>query len=487
MEHPDHWFARTQETPPNKRSTNVFDHQIFFSETLPGRRLRGDASERAALPPEAQRRWDYFYRPDMSALDEVDADELNQIKSVTGIRGAAFRAYLLSLPVVVVAALGAGLLFDRQVGLGTLFVLFVSVTIAAAVVLLRYKLSDRQDAIVAFRRAIAAGIEEAERSRPEEHAMRAYFAEAFERNAAPIQESVDADPSALASFTGWSATSPAIRLLSETQHNRAFARAGTLFALTDVMLVYAENDRLHVNRYAFDVIEERVLPLEEWSLKRDGLEIGRRTQRKDLPPFPFADAPLPCETNPDHAPLLPNTPVHPLTVRELVIAAPSLQIGHRLADAKLFNDIETAEMGAIKALEAQATAIARLVDDPRGDAIDLDLQESMRKTRLGRLVADAQAIHEERQTKEEKSAIDALRRIVYAQGEVSPRVAAQAPAATPPVAPPPPTPAPAPAPAPEATASATPFGGSAEPSAEPAATEPKPAPTAPKKPLHDLY
>ncbi|MBX2855188.1 MAG: hypothetical protein KTR21_09380 [Rhodobacteraceae bacterium] len=355
------WFDHLRKTPPGKRSRSVFDHQIFWAESLGGLRLRSDISERANMKNEAaQKRWDFFHRPDPHEIDRVDAAELREIRRKKSARNRLLKRAggLLGLSVLICG--GLALFTNIATVAGVFAVLAAAVGLYFLTGFTRdAEIDDKLDAVQEFRQAIDGEIEDLTKTRLTVSEMRLKRDAAIARECAAAAKAAGIAPeeAQMVTMTGWAGLNDAADVFGPARRRRAFVRAGGLFAVYDLLIAAPIGDRLHVRRAVYDAITDSSDMLEEWELRLEAAQIGQAI-RRDISPTP-----PPTDPNEESSGVAkasqaasggkrPASPP-PMCLRELVVATPARSLPLRAADSALFNDLIARQNAALKALEKQ--------------------------------------------------------------------------------------------------------------------------------------
>lgn len=337
------------------RKRDLFAHEIFWAESGAPQRIRGRLRDRAALKDAAARaRWDFFHRPDLSEIDRLDAEAMAQLQRRLAARAALIRSALLWILGAALVAGGAGVGFGAQIG-AVVFAVLASVV--GFFFFARFRrdaaIDEQLDDVEAFRKAMAALAAEHAKTPPTAEAMRAARDAAITRETALAAQSAGADPGAALALIGWSALNEAGAALGPTLRRRSAARAGGLFALTDILVIAPMADRLHLRRSAYDAIADTEYLLEEWELRKETIQIGVAIRRGVAPNDPggarLADAAEDAEIDAAIA-------AGAATMREVILATPERGHSLRLADTALLSDLERATGAEIARLETALKA-----------------------------------------------------------------------------------------------------------------------------------
>lgn len=362
----DPWFEITRATPPAKRATDPFKHQIFVADSVGAARLRCDAAERARLPKEAQLRWDFFHRADPALIDALDADALAEL----GARRAAFARinFIGVIGVVLCAAMGAivGVAYAIPVGVGV----FVAATAVLGVAL--FSLLQRAkdpgatlEEVEAFRTKLLANIAKIDAARPSAADMRALH----ERLIQEMSGELSAGGEPLIVLRGWAAARPRAEepadLADFAPRWRLSARRGGVFAVNEHLILSVRAGRLSLRRVVIDLVAARALVLEARELRADAAEVWLRARQDAVGPLgPGAPDPDLYWSAGAAAPAAQPEPAPRLARREVAIVSSAGGSAVPAADAALFDALSVAD----RAEQARLRKALKALDAPAGKA-----------------------------------------------------------------------------------------------------------------------
>lgn len=414
--------AAAAATAARGRKRDLFAHEIFWAESGAPQRIRGRLRDRAALTDAAARaRWDFFHRADLSEIDRLDAEAMAQLQRRVAARAALIRRALLWILAAALAAAGAGASFGAQIGAGIFAALASGVGVFFFGRFRRDAAIDEQlDDVEAFRKAMAALAAEHAKTQLTAAAMRAARDAAIARETALAAQSAGADPGAALALIGWSALNEAGAALGPTLRRRSAARAGGLFALTDILVIAPMPDRLHLRRSAYDAVADTEYLLEEWELRKETVQIGVAIRRGVS--APEAGAGRSAEAA-EAAEIDAAIAAGAATVREVILATPEREHSLRLADAALLSDLAGAQQAEIARLDAALTrkagpaaGVAKTLAAEGAAAAakppwEVAAERAQRQARIARLKTDHEALEDAIAGADDPDLFPALRRL----------------------------------------------------------------------------
>ncbi|MEO1330043.1 MAG: hypothetical protein AAFW46_10305 [Pseudomonadota bacterium] len=283
------WFEKTRATPPTKRASEPFQHQIFVAESVGGARLICDAGERKRLgDAEAARRWDFFHRADRALLDALDADAF----AAYGAKKAAFSRLKLigaaSVGAAAIVGLAVGALASVEAGGAAFLAIVIALGVVMGVLLSNGERGDeRFEAAQQFRAKVLKALDEIEQARPSAEDMRALHDRLLSEATAEIQAAEGGAAPIL--IAGWAAARPTAEEPPEISRSiprwRVAARRGALFAVNEHLLVLARGGRLSLRRVLVDLVAGRAAVLEARELRVDTAELWSRSRSDAVGPL----------------------------------------------------------------------------------------------------------------------------------------------------------------------------------------------------------